>query len=107
MFIFNISRTKKEMKFGKYVEDHAVPEWISQYIAYKELKKKIKAIAKVNLLPISRGITIIQPSLFLFTSALLIFPLSQIPFFFSLFLILLTLKNTKQFGHFWRLRMLK
>jgi hypothetical protein len=42
------------MKFGKYVEDHAVPEWISQYIAYKELKKKIKAIAKVNLLPISR-----------------------------------------------------
>lgn len=34
------------MKFGKYVEDHAVPEWATEYLNYKILKKKIKNITR-------------------------------------------------------------
>ncbi len=37
------------MKFGKYVEENAVPEWASQYLSYKLLKKKIKQIVQQGI----------------------------------------------------------
>jgi SPX domain protein involved in polyphosphate accumulation len=43
------------MKFGKYVEDNAIPEWAAKYIMYKPLKKKIKAIVALNDPHLTRG----------------------------------------------------
>jgi hypothetical protein len=38
------------MKFAKYLESESIPEWRKAYIDYKGLKKKLKAIEKVELL---------------------------------------------------------
>lgn len=37
------------MKFAKYLEAESVPEWRKAYINYKGLKKRLKAIEKVNI----------------------------------------------------------
>eukprot|EP00158_Paraphelidium_tribonemae_P006213 Partr_v1_DN27733_c1_g1_i2_m67322 putative ankyrin repeat protein len=38
-------------KFGKYIQTHAIPEWSSQYINYKSLKKIISAAEKGETSP--------------------------------------------------------
>ena len=37
------------MKFAKYLESESIPEWRKAYINYKGLKKRLKAIEKVNM----------------------------------------------------------
>eukprot|EP00126_Sphaerothecum_destruens_P015395 Sdes_comp9392_c0_seq2m853 len=33
------------MKFARYLQEHQVPEWSSQYVNYKLVKKRIKEIS--------------------------------------------------------------
>lgn len=53
------------MKFGKYVEDNAVPEWASKYLEYKQLKKKIKRITHLPPNELDKGKQLINNSLLL------------------------------------------
>lgn len=36
------------MKFSKHLESQSVPEWRKAYINYKELKKELKQVEKVQ-----------------------------------------------------------
>ncbi|KAI8818109.1 SPX domain-containing protein [Fimicolochytrium jonesii] len=36
------------MKFAKYLEENSVPEWRSQYVDYRQLKKLIKQVVKAR-----------------------------------------------------------
>lgn len=36
------------MKFGKTFANHRIPEWSSQYVGYKSLKKMIKEITRLQ-----------------------------------------------------------
>lgn len=46
------------MKFGKYVEDNAIPEWASKYLEYKQLKKKIKKIVNLPQNNLDQGMSL-------------------------------------------------
>ena len=37
------------MRFGKHLEAHIVPEWITQYIHYKNYKKQLKALVQIAI----------------------------------------------------------
>jgi SPX domain protein involved in polyphosphate accumulation len=40
------------MKFAKFLESESIPEWRKAYINYKGLKKRLKAIEKVDYMQI-------------------------------------------------------
>lgn len=40
------------MKFAKHLESESIPEWRKAYINYKGLKKRLKAIEKVNYMQV-------------------------------------------------------